>query len=46
VVALKQVNSGTDRGAIMAASTLMTIPVIVFFPLMRGRMTTGLVSVR
>jgi len=40
----KQVNSGTDWGAIMAGSTLMTIPVIVFFLFVQGRMTTGLVS--
>jgi N,N'-diacetylchitobiose transport system permease protein len=36
--------SGTDWGAIMAGSTLMTIPVIVFFWFVQGRMTTGLVS--
>lgn len=40
----RQVNSGTDWGAIMAGSTLMTIPVIVFFLLVQGRMTGGLVS--
>jgi N,N'-diacetylchitobiose transport system permease protein len=40
----KQVNSGTDWGAIMAGSTLMTIPVIVFFLFVQGRMTSGLVS--
>jgi N,N'-diacetylchitobiose transport system permease protein len=40
----KQVNSGTDWGAIMAGSTLMTIPVIVVFLFVQGRMTTGLVS--
>ena len=40
----KQVNSGTDWGAIMAGSTLMTIPVIVFFLLVQARMTSGLVS--
>ncbi len=40
----RQVNSGTDWGAIMAGSTLMTIPVIVFFLFVQGRMTTGLVS--
>jgi N,N'-diacetylchitobiose transport system permease protein len=28
----------------MAGSTLMTIPVIVFFLIVSGRMTTGLVS--
>ncbi|RKS69370.1 N,N'-diacetylchitobiose transport system permease protein [Motilibacter peucedani] len=40
----KQVHSSTDWGAIMAGSTLMTIPVIVFFLFVQGRMTTGLVS--
>ena len=40
----KQVNDGTDWGAIMAGSTLMTIPVIVFFLLVQARMTSGLVS--
>lgn len=40
----KQVNAGTDWGAIMAGSTLMTIPVIVFFLLVQRRMAAGLVS--
>jgi N,N'-diacetylchitobiose transport system permease protein len=40
----KQVNAGTDWGAIMAGSTLMTIPVVVFFLFVQARMTTGLVS--
>ncbi|MGN6610965.1 MAG: carbohydrate ABC transporter permease [Angustibacter sp.] len=40
----RQVNSGTDWGAIMAGSTLMTIPVIVFFLLVQGRMAGGLAS--
>ncbi|GAA4355803.1 carbohydrate ABC transporter permease [Angustibacter luteus] len=40
----RQVNSGTDWGAIMAGSTLMTIPVIVFFLFVQGRMASGLVS--
>ena len=40
----KQVNAGTDWGAIMAGSTLMTIPVIAFFLIVQGRMATGLVS--
>ncbi|MGN6302870.1 MAG: carbohydrate ABC transporter permease [Angustibacter sp.] len=40
----RQVNSGTDWGAIMAGSTLMTIPVIVFFLLVQGRMASGLAS--
>ncbi|MEU4533400.1 carbohydrate ABC transporter permease [Streptosporangium sp. NPDC023825] len=33
-----------DWGAIMAASTLMTIPVIVFFLLVQRRMVSGLVA--
>ena len=37
----RQVNSGTDWGAIMAGSTLMTIPVIVFFLLVQSRMASG-----
>jgi N,N'-diacetylchitobiose transport system permease protein len=40
----RQVNSGTDWGAIMAGSTLMTIPAFVFFLLVQGRMATGLAS--
>lgn len=40
----RQANSGTDWGAIMAGSTLMTIPVIVFFLFVQGRMASGLVS--
>jgi len=40
----RQVNSGTDWGAIMAGSTLMTIPVIIFFLFVQGRMASGLVS--
>ncbi|WP_283134757.1 carbohydrate ABC transporter permease [Rhizohabitans arisaemae] len=35
---------GTDWGAIMAASTLMTLPVIVFFMLVQRRMVSGLVA--
>jgi N,N'-diacetylchitobiose transport system permease protein len=40
----RQVNSGTDWGAIMAGSTLMTIPVIVFFLLVQSRMSAGIVQ--
>jgi N,N'-diacetylchitobiose transport system permease protein len=36
--------NGADWGAIMASSTLFTIPVIAFFLLVRGRMASGLVS--
>ncbi|MEV0196641.1 carbohydrate ABC transporter permease [Nonomuraea sp. NPDC050691] len=35
---------GTDWGAIMATSTLMTLPVIVFFLLVQRRMVSGLVA--
>ena len=34
----------TDWGQVMAASTLVAVPVIVFFLLVQGRMTSGLVS--
>ncbi|MDP4509839.1 carbohydrate ABC transporter permease [Nonomuraea sp. NBC_00507] len=35
---------GTDWGAIMATSTLMTLPVIAFFLLVQRRMVSGLVA--
>ncbi|SNU02357.1 carbohydrate ABC transporter membrane protein 2, CUT1 family [Ruaniaceae bacterium KH17] len=34
----------TDWGQVMAASTLVAVPVIIFFILVQGRMTSGLVS--
>lgn len=34
----------TDWGEVMAASTLVAIPVIIFFMFVQGRMTSGLVS--
>jgi N,N'-diacetylchitobiose transport system permease protein len=34
----------TDWGQVMAASTLVALPVIIFFLLVQGRMTSGLVS--
>jgi len=37
-------NRGVDWGQVMAASTLIAIPVIVFFMIVQGRMTSGLVS--
>jgi N,N'-diacetylchitobiose transport system permease protein len=37
-------NGTTNWAAIMAGSTLMAIPVIVFFLFVQGRMTSGLVS--
>jgi N,N'-diacetylchitobiose transport system permease protein len=36
--------NGGDWGAIMAASTLFTIPVMAFFLLVRGRMANGLIA--
>lgn len=38
------VNRGTDWGGIMAGSTLIAIPVVIFFLVIQGRMATGLVS--
>ncbi|WP_081795131.1 carbohydrate ABC transporter permease [Nocardioides sp. URHA0020] len=38
------VNRGTDWGGIMAGSTLIAIPVVVFFLLVQGRMVSGLTS--
>tara|TARA_R110002020_G_scaffold152794_6_gene331129 strand:- start:64883 stop:65797 length:915 start_codon:yes stop_codon:yes gene_type:complete len=37
-------NGTTNWAAIMAGSTLMAIPVIIFFLIVQGRMTSGLVS--
>jgi N,N'-diacetylchitobiose transport system permease protein len=38
------VNRGVDWGQVMAASTLLAVPVIIFFMFVQGRMTSGLVS--
>jgi N,N'-diacetylchitobiose transport system permease protein len=38
------VNRGTDWGAIMAGSTLIAIPVVVFFLVVQGRMVSGLTA--
>jgi N,N'-diacetylchitobiose transport system permease protein len=38
------VNRGTDWGAIMAGSTLIAIPVVLFFLAVQGRMVAGLTS--
>ena len=38
------VNRGTDWGGIMAGSTLIAIPVVVFFLVVQGRMVAGLTS--
>jgi len=34
----------TDWGQVMAASTLVAVPIIIFFMFVQGRMTSGLVS--
>lgn len=34
----------TDWGQVMAASTLVAVPVIIFFVIVQGRMTSGLVA--
>ena len=39
-----EVNRGTDWGAVMAGSTLIAIPVIVFFLSVQNRMTAGLTA--
>ena len=36
--------SETDWGQVMAASTLVAVPIIIFFMFVQGRMTSGLVS--
>jgi ABC-type glycerol-3-phosphate transport system permease component len=36
--------NGANWGAIMASSTLFTVPVMVFFLLVRGRMANGLIA--
>ena len=38
------VNRGTDWGGIMAGSTLIAVPVIIFFLIVQGRMVSGLTS--
>lgn len=38
------VNRGTDWGGVMAGSTLLAIPVIVFFLVVQGRMVSGLTA--
>lgn len=42
--AFLQATKETDWAAIMAGSTLMAIPVIVFFLIVQGRMTSGMVA--
>ncbi|PUA79840.1 carbohydrate ABC transporter permease [Nocardioides currus] len=38
------VNRGTDWGAVMAGSTLIAVPVIIFFLLVQSRMVAGMTS--
>ena len=38
------VNRGTDWGAVMAGSTLIAVPVVIFFLVVQGRMVSGLTS--
>lgn len=38
------VNRGTDWGGIMAGSTLIAVPVVIFFLIVQGRLASGLVS--
>ena len=38
------VNRGTDWGAVMAGSTLIAVPVIIFFLLVQGRMASGIAA--
>lgn len=40
----QQVSNETNWAAIMAGSVLMTIPVLIFFIIVQGRMTSGLVA--
>ncbi|GII99551.1 carbohydrate ABC transporter membrane protein 2 (CUT1 family) [Sediminihabitans luteus] len=40
----QQATRGTDWSALMAGSVLMSIPVLIFFLIVQGRMTGGLVS--
>lgn len=40
----QQATRATDWGGLMAASTLVAIPIVIFFLFVQGRMTGGLVS--
>lgn len=42
--ALQEATKGTDWGTVMAGSTLISIPVVIFFLFVQGRMTSGMVS--
>ena len=39
-----EANRATDWGAIMAGSTMLAVPVVIFFLIVQHRMTSGLVS--
>lgn len=41
---LQSANRSTDWGQVMASSTLVAIPVIIFFMIVQGRLTSGLVA--
>ena len=41
---LVEANRATDWGVVMAGAALIAVPVIVFFLLVQGRMTAGLVA--
>ena len=36
--------SGTDWGAVMAASSIITVPVMIFFVAVQSRLSSGLMS--
>ncbi|WP_448061329.1 carbohydrate ABC transporter permease [Cellulomonas hominis] len=42
--ALQEATKGTDWGVVMAGSTLVSIPVVIIFLFVQGRMTSGMVS--
>jgi len=42
--ALQEATKGTDWGTVMAGSTLISIPIVIFFMFVQGRMTSGMVS--
>lgn len=42
--ALQEATKGTDWGTVMAGSTLISVPIVIFFLVVQGRMTSGMVS--
>jgi N,N'-diacetylchitobiose transport system permease protein len=44
LLSFQSATEATNWGAVMAASTLISVPVVVFFLIVQGRMTGGLVS--